>query len=398
MWLDTLVCQMLEKKPEHRPLDAEMVARALGEIAEKVSTQKSIGAEIANAKIGDRIHLTGQLDETDKQIGKTIKAGMKKKKLKKKTTPIYKQGWFTLIAVVLFVGLFSFFLMQMFKPESPEAMIARIEGLKDPAAKSQAMKEYLDRHGSRNDEKTEEIRAMYQTEYAKKWEQVMLNRYQKSGLKANAETGWNEESHQLLMDALDAEVGGEIGKARDLWKSLSGKSNEPSLNDPCWEWIGKKKLKDLVESGNLEGRIKQRIEDNDDKEVEQKFDNTDENRLAEALRFEKLGDLYTANDRWVKIKEACGKDMSQRPLYLIATKHIREIAGKIGKMASEDREKLLAEKITESKKKASEGDTEVAKREGRNLLREISVLYENEIEALKNLAAQAKLELAKILR
>jgi len=31
VWLDNLVCQLLEKKPEHRPFDAVMVAKVLEE-------------------------------------------------------------------------------------------------------------------------------------------------------------------------------------------------------------------------------------------------------------------------------------------------------------------------------------------------------------------------------
>lgn len=48
MWLDTLICQCMEKKPDHRPADGSMVAKALDEVKEKVASQESIS--VRNAK------------------------------------------------------------------------------------------------------------------------------------------------------------------------------------------------------------------------------------------------------------------------------------------------------------------------------------------------------------
>src|SRR5262249_26088892 len=44
-WLDTLVCQLLEKKPEKRPFDATVVASALDQVVEKVTAQQSAGVD-----------------------------------------------------------------------------------------------------------------------------------------------------------------------------------------------------------------------------------------------------------------------------------------------------------------------------------------------------------------
>ena len=50
IWLDTLVCQMMEKRPEHRPRDAAMVGQVLEEIEEKIASQLSAGADVATAR------------------------------------------------------------------------------------------------------------------------------------------------------------------------------------------------------------------------------------------------------------------------------------------------------------------------------------------------------------
>ncbi len=45
IWLDNLVCQCMEKKPDQRPLDAKTVAEALVEVKQKVETLQSVGED-----------------------------------------------------------------------------------------------------------------------------------------------------------------------------------------------------------------------------------------------------------------------------------------------------------------------------------------------------------------
>jgi hypothetical protein len=47
VWLDTLVCQLMEKDPDKRPLNAAMVEQVLEEVREKVDNQRSVGASVA---------------------------------------------------------------------------------------------------------------------------------------------------------------------------------------------------------------------------------------------------------------------------------------------------------------------------------------------------------------
>src|SRR5207248_1928243 len=61
VWLDNLICQLLEKKPEQRPRDAAMVAETLSRIKEKVEAQRSAGEDISKARGGRPL-----LDDQDK--------------------------------------------------------------------------------------------------------------------------------------------------------------------------------------------------------------------------------------------------------------------------------------------------------------------------------------------
>ena len=54
VWLDTLICQLMEKKPEQRPLDARMVAEDARHHQEKVEAQQSAGVEAVRRRMIDR--------------------------------------------------------------------------------------------------------------------------------------------------------------------------------------------------------------------------------------------------------------------------------------------------------------------------------------------------------
>jgi hypothetical protein len=80
-WLDTLVCQLLEKKPEHRPLDAAMVTQALDEVRDKVKNQRSAAAESARKVVRSPAKAR---DRQDLQAAETLVSGVGKKGKRKK--------------------------------------------------------------------------------------------------------------------------------------------------------------------------------------------------------------------------------------------------------------------------------------------------------------------------
>src|SRR5947209_7975910 len=94
VWLDTLVCQMLEKKPEQRPRDAEMVSQVLGSIAEKVTAQQSAGVDAARKRMTDRSQGDTRPDQDDKQTARLLLDGKFRVKRRKKVKPVYERKWF----------------------------------------------------------------------------------------------------------------------------------------------------------------------------------------------------------------------------------------------------------------------------------------------------------------
>src|SRR5262245_24609775 len=104
VWLDTLVCQMMEKRPEHRPRDAAMVGQVLEEIEEKIASQLSAGADVATAR---GIGKTQLGDDEDRKAARAIRAGSRKKKLRKKRRPFYTHGWFVGLACLAVLASFG---------------------------------------------------------------------------------------------------------------------------------------------------------------------------------------------------------------------------------------------------------------------------------------------------
>ncbi|MBL8822214.1 MAG: serine/threonine protein kinase [Planctomycetia bacterium] len=115
-WMDTLVCQLMEKKPEHRPADARTVAQALDEVRQRVESHKSLGAELAN-----KVARKG--DGKDKQLAEEIVAGKKIKKRKEKAKVEFRKQLLAAAGIsVLLIGVVFMIIYAMQGP-GPVAML-----------------------------------------------------------------------------------------------------------------------------------------------------------------------------------------------------------------------------------------------------------------------------------
>ncbi len=128
-WLETIVLQLLEKKPEHRPLNAAMVAQALDEGMEKFYAGKSAAVDAVQARVGDRRIQTNIIDETDREAARTLRGALQKKKIRKKKPPFYTRAWFILPAAVLFLFVFAGVLLLAMRPPSADSLYRRAQRL-----------------------------------------------------------------------------------------------------------------------------------------------------------------------------------------------------------------------------------------------------------------------------
>jgi serine/threonine-protein kinase len=101
VWLDNLICQLLEKKTEDRPASARVAGQTLAEIMDKVEAQQSAGLERATARTREKGHHRPRLDDADREVARTLLSRRKKNQRK---TPFYQQNWFTILTVALLLG------------------------------------------------------------------------------------------------------------------------------------------------------------------------------------------------------------------------------------------------------------------------------------------------------
>src|SRR5947209_3055243 len=102
VWLDTLVCQLLEKKPEHRPFDAAVVAAALNQVAEKVAAQQSAGVEAARARAVDQPgDGSAPRRDSDTKAARTLLTGLRRGRRKRRSKPLYAKTWFQASSISL---------------------------------------------------------------------------------------------------------------------------------------------------------------------------------------------------------------------------------------------------------------------------------------------------------
>lgn len=115
VWLDTLVCQLLEKDPDKRPEDAHMVEVALEEVRQKVEAQRSVGVAVAG-----KVALRPKTAE-DRRAAETLLESRKRKRKKNRS------HWKTRLQTALTAGGLALALIAVvvlliiaLQPESPE--------------------------------------------------------------------------------------------------------------------------------------------------------------------------------------------------------------------------------------------------------------------------------------
>jgi hypothetical protein len=119
----------MEKKPDYRPLDAAMVARALDEVSEKMAEQRSAGVEAATARVVDRKLKDFKPDDTDKEAARTLKEAVTKKKRKRRVVPFKDQVWWKALLIVVALGGVAGLIYEFSRPPGPDQVYAQCESL-----------------------------------------------------------------------------------------------------------------------------------------------------------------------------------------------------------------------------------------------------------------------------
>jgi eukaryotic-like serine/threonine-protein kinase len=342
-WLDTLVCQLLEKLPEQRPFDADMVGNALEQVMEKVEAQQSAGVDAARARVIDRPRGEARLNDEDRQLAQSLLSGGKKKKKKKFVkVPVYQRGWFQAVALVCLLAAVGGTLYLLLRPESESSLYARIEkrmGSNDPAEMKKVFdgpdspgQTYLTRFGSRDDEHVRKVRE-WDRNVGVLLAEEELAEIRKAVKRHKALKNASDEEALASMDALteagkkaflasQAEDQGDLTEAGRLWQQVEKASGSASRHwDELARWrvnIQYPALNALSQS--LDRHFAWMREFGRQPTVEPEL----ERKAFLALRYERFGDFHEAHRLWAALKDELQDKPQERAWFLLAAQHAHQ--------------------------------------------------------------------------
>jgi serine/threonine-protein kinase len=392
VWLDTLICQLLEKKPAQRPLDAATVAQTLERIEEKVQAQQSAGVDLVKSRMADRPRDLAEMDEEDKAAARTLLGRKKKKKRKSGGVPFYYQIWFKAVvysALLVGVGVVLFL---AFKPASPEALYEKAAKLmEDPDNWDDAREvvdEYLKRNKDRNDKQAKQMRDWADQIDRETQERRMLNWI-----------AWDRpmttDPERLAKSAVMAERDGRLADAEKNWNELAQFKERSDRELHAWGLVGHKRVQDINQVKSYLKGLEQRV-----LHLERGEDDPDEmtyqhpqvyKNAARAYRYVKFGDVWTALDHWQKLHQEIRPSNDQPDFHLwfvLGTAQVKLLNTQVKEQEEQgkNRRSLVQNRFKEALKLVNNKP-----RQARAILQDIRDLYEkNPDERLARLAADAR--------
>jgi hypothetical protein len=354
---------MLEKKPEHRPLDAGTVYAALEGIQQKVEDQRSAGVEAAKQRVIDRPQGAPRPDETDRDMARTLLTG-KGRKRRRKRERFYQRGWFVGAGVLALLGALGTMLYLIFGPPPPEKLYERAKHQMAStnhddhlAALGGPIKEYLARYGSVPGDMTEQVKRWDEEAKVEEKEDLLARYLSKKGsaLKFTPQ----DDDQAAAFGAVDAEDEGNLVEARRRWKKMQ----EAHGQNPWGLTAGRHLLAlEAVESRDQRWQEVLKIMTVNGREPEMSELERDAFR---AYRAEHLGEPYQEegkpmdSDRqlalrlYKKVKDEAKKNPDHRLLLLVAAKkaHDLENAGVPDAEKAEQNRKEMVERAVAAAQK-----------------------------------------------
>jgi serine/threonine-protein kinase len=372
IWLDTLVCQLLEKDPEKRPLDAAMVARSLGEIADKVAAQRSAGVDVVSARKIDLPRKLRLRDEADREAARALKEAATRTKTKRRRRPIYERGWFLTVAVAAVLGVMAWFTWHFFlRPPSPEKLYTNahvlMEANRTDEARDGPIKEFLALYKDRNDAQAAEIHA-WADRIDMDVRELQLRKIMKLDRPAE------DEAEQAAFAAVHAEEAGEWTQARAHWHALDQYKDIKDYQDSkavdlhAWSLVADKRLREIQEAEDLGKQLQTRLLQLRTQEPEIKFGASQDGQALRATLAEMFGDFAVALDGWQGLKTT-----PQHVWVLLATKKVHDLRPDAprGPAEKKARHELIQQKLAEAAT-----DIEMGKQfEARTICRDLIALY-----------------------
>jgi eukaryotic-like serine/threonine-protein kinase len=266
VWLDTLICQLLEKKPEHRPLDANTVANTLGTIQEKIQAQQSAGVETVRRRLIDRKPGQKRLSEEDKEAARVLMTGRGRPKRKQTKKPLYQKVWFQAIGLVLALGLVVTLLFLVFRGPSSDKLYRQAKAVMDSGdveKQENAIEPngiitrlILD-YGKQDNERSREVRSWKKQIQIRRWEHLLDKHLQQERDNKPFKVKPDGKTQEEAFAAVDAEEKGNREAATKHWQAVK----QVEGTDSAWAYIADKHLAVWSELDQLDKEFEQMYKD-----------------------------------------------------------------------------------------------------------------------------------------
>jgi hypothetical protein len=329
IWLDTLVCQLMEKDPGKRPLNAKAVADSLRLIKEKIEIQRSAGVEAATKRRVDRTSGDKKLDEEDKTAARAM---LGKRQKKPEAQPFYTKGWFTISALSVIALLsMTFFYFVFLRTPSAEELYRQAEALMKSdtkAARDGPVTLFLQYYPTHKN--VDQIRKWADQHDLDMRDRQLHNR-RDSSLKLE-----KEEEEKVANAALDDENLGKLGDAAKRWKELSTKKGNADPNLHAWGLVGERYLQELTKVEERYADLRKRIMLARSVNEKAKSNDELEQSALDAVAAEIAGEKADSADqaakqfglaeyKWDDLRKTTETKAERRPWFLLAAKRVREL-------------------------------------------------------------------------
>ena len=228
VWMDTLICQLLEKKPEQRPFDAAMVSQVLGSIQEKVEAQQSAGVDVAKARLFDRPRGQRNPDAEDRDAARTLLGKSKGKKKKKKA--LLQQRRLQALGLMLMLAGVIAVLVIVLQPPSADKLYKQAEKLMASAkpedhdrAYDGPIKEYLQRYGRTAGPQRDQVRKWADDCDVDRYEKLLARHVDHERRKHVIGPEAQGEAQKAAFKAAVAEYDGDAPAAKKYWQETAEK-------------------------------------------------------------------------------------------------------------------------------------------------------------------------------
>ncbi len=387
-WLDTLICQMMEKKPEQRPLSAAVIAASLSQVMEKVEALQSAGVDAARKRTIDRAPGDAPPDQKDREAAQTLLG--KKRKKKKPRDPFYTRLWFQIVGIVVLVSAMGGILYAIFAPPSLSGLYHQAERLmasQDPEdwnrARSGPISAYLNRTGLPENDETRKMREWANRVDMREKENLLSRMVRNKNVKPQ------NDMEATALEAVRAEEVGDLGSAAHNWREVKEKYQNEGGARP-WMALAERRLVELDQVPQRVALLRKWVHDTQElgyppPEIQAPL----QKQAFLAMRYERFGDLFAAEHAWAQMKTETEKNLDERLWFLVASSRARDVEGrrpKEGKDARKDQIAYVQAELTRAEQ-LQQSDSFAA----RKLLLEIASLYETNTDTeLQQLGKKAR--------